>query len=121
MPPAVSEQPEEYQAGLKPFDKEFLDAYGFNSYVDFFSEPPANPVYYPAWSIDLVEGSDAKIASTKLNELSTKFLPKAILASPAEFDSVWGDYVGEVKKANVKAYEDKINEQIKWRIDNWSK
>ncbi|WP_438494841.1 sugar ABC transporter substrate-binding protein [Paenibacillus sp. IHBB 3054] len=117
----VSEQPEEYQAGLKPFDKEFLDAYGFNSYVDFFSEPPANPVYYPAWSIDLVEGSDAKIASTKLNELSTKFLPKAILASPAEFDSVWGDYVGEVKKANVKAYEDKINEQIKWRIDNWSK
>ncbi|MEK4060743.1 MULTISPECIES: extracellular solute-binding protein [Paenibacillus] len=117
----VSEQPEEYQAGLKPFDKEFLDAYGFNSYVDFFSEPPANPVYYPAWSIDLVEGSDAKIANTKLNELSTKFLPKAILASPAEFDSVWGDYVGEVKKANVKAYEDKINEQIKWRIDNWSK
>lgn len=114
-------QPEEYKAGLKPFDKEVLDAYGFDSYVDFFSEPPANPVYYPAWSIDLIEGSDAKIASTKLNELQTKFLPKAILADPADFDSVWTDYTGQIEKANVKAYEDKINEQIKWRIENWSK
>ncbi|WP_405104319.1 sugar ABC transporter substrate-binding protein [Paenibacillus sp. FSL K6-1217] len=114
-------QPEEYKAGLKPYDKEVLDAYGFNSYVDFFSDPPPNPVYYPAWSIDLIEGSDAKIASTKLNELQTKFLPKAILAKPAEFDSVWMDYTEQIEKANVKAYEDKINEQIKWRIENWSK
>lgn len=114
-------QPEEYQAGLKPYDKEILDAYGYNSYVDFFSEPPANPIYYPAWSIDLVEGSEAKVVNTKLNDLSTKFLPKAILAEPAKFDAAWNDYVGQIAKVNVKAYEDKINEQIKWRIDNWSK
>ncbi|MDQ0194082.1 sugar ABC transporter substrate-binding protein [Paenibacillus wynnii] len=114
-------QIEEYQAGLKPYDKEILDAYGFNSYVDFFSEPPANPVYYPAWSIDLVEGSEAKVVNTKLNDLSTKFLPKAILAEPAEFDSAWSEYVAQIGKVNVKAYEDKINEQIKWRIDKWSK
>ncbi|HEY4431170.1 MAG TPA: sugar ABC transporter substrate-binding protein [Paenibacillus sp.] len=113
-------QPEEYRAALKPYDKEILDAYGFNSYVDFFSEPAPNPVAYPAWSIDLVEGSDAKIANTKLNDLSTKFLPKAILASPSEFDKVWNDYVGEIGKVNVKAYEDKINEQLKWRFDTWS-
>ncbi|MNR23010.1 hypothetical protein D3C85_1400020 [compost metagenome] len=106
---------------MKPYDREVLDAYGYNSYVDFFSKPPANPVYYPAWSIDLVEGSDAKIANTKLNELSTKFLPKAILADPGDFDSIWNDYVSDIKKANVKAYEDKINEQIKWRIEKWSK
>ncbi|GJM71687.1 ABC transporter substrate-binding protein [Paenibacillus macerans] len=33
-------QPEEYQAGLKDYDKEFLAAYGYESYVDFFSDPP---------------------------------------------------------------------------------
>ncbi|MCL6601555.1 MAG: sugar ABC transporter substrate-binding protein [Paenibacillus sp.] len=114
-------QVEEYQAGLKPYDKEILDAYGFNSYVDFFSEPPANPVYYPAWSIDLVEGSEAKVVNTKLNDLSTKFLPKAILAEPAKFESAWSEYVAQIGKVNVKAYEDKINEQIKWRIEKWSK
>ncbi|MHA6534003.1 type 2 periplasmic-binding domain-containing protein [Paenibacillus sp. BAC0078] len=117
----ASAQPEEYAASVKPYDKEVLAAYGYNSYVDFFSTPPANPIYYPAWSIDLVEGSDAKVANTKLNELSTKYLPKAILANAGDFDSVWSDYVGQIAKSNVKAYEDKINEQIKWRIEKWSK
>ncbi|MBJ9988762.1 ABC transporter substrate-binding protein [Paenibacillus sp. S28] len=114
-------QPEEYKAGLNDYDKKFLEAYGFDSYVDFFSEPPENPIYYPAWSIDLVEGSPAKVANTKLNDLSTKYLPKAVLANPSDFDSVWNEYTSQIHKVDVKAYEDKINEQIKWRIDNWSK
>ncbi|WP_018752442.1 sugar ABC transporter substrate-binding protein [Paenibacillus sanguinis] len=117
---AASNQPEEYQASLKPFDKEVLAAYGFNSYVDFFSPPPENPIYYPAWSVDLVEGSPAKIANTKLNELSTKYLPKAILATPAEFEATWKEYVDEIHKLDIKAYEDRINEVLKWRIDNWT-
>ncbi|OZB96418.1 ABC transporter substrate-binding protein [Paenibacillus sp. XY044] len=114
-------QPEEYKAGLNEYDKKFLESYGFDSYVDFFSEPPENPIYYPAWSIDLVEGSEAKVANTKLNDLSTKYLPKAILANPSDFDSVWNEYTSQIHKVDVKAYEGKINEQIKWRIDNWSK
>lgn len=113
-------QLEEYQASLKPFDKEVLEAYKFNSYVDFFSDPPENPVSYPAWSVDLVEGSEAKIANTKLNELSTKYLPRAILANPSEFDGIWKEYTSEIGKVNVKAYEDRINEVLKWRIDTWS-
>ena len=28
-------------------------------------------------------------------------------------------YVSEYKNINVKAYEDRINEQIKWRMENW--
>lgn len=114
-------QPEEYKAGLKEYDKKFLEAYGFDSYVDFFSEPPENEVAYPAWTIDLVEGSEAKVVSTKLNDLSTKHLPKAILAKPADFESAWSEYTAEIGKINIKAYEDRINEQIQWRIDNWSK
>jgi putative aldouronate transport system substrate-binding protein len=116
----AANQPEEYQAGIRPFDKEVLDAYGINSYVDFFSAPPENPVYYPAWSVDLIEGSAAKIANTKLGELSTKYLPRAILADPGEFDGVWGEYASEIGKVDVKAYEDRVNEVLKWRIDNWS-
>ncbi|MGG3310213.1 ABC transporter substrate-binding protein [Paenibacillus sp. FSL K6-1330] len=114
-------QPEEYKAGLKEYDKKFLEAYGFDSYVDFFSEPPENEVAYPAWTIDLVEGSEAKVVNTKLNDLSTKYLPKAILAKPADFESAWSEYTAEIGKINIKAYEDRINEQIQWRIDNWSK
>ncbi|AZK45723.1 extracellular solute-binding protein [Paenibacillus lentus] len=114
-------QPEEYKAGFKEYDRKFLEAYGYDSYVDFFSEPPENAVSYPAWTIDLVEGSEAKVVNTKLNDLSTKYLPRAILAKPSDFEAVWNEYTSEIGKVNVKAYEDRINEQIKWRIDNWSK
>lgn len=113
-------QPEEYKAGLKDYDRNFLEQYGFNSYVDFFSPAPENDIAYPAWSVDLVDSSEAKIINTKQNELSTKFLPKAILASPAEFDSVWDDYVKEIGKLNVKTYEDRINEVLQWRRDTWT-
>lgn len=113
-------QPEEYQAGLEEYDKNFLAQYGFNSYVDFFSEAPENEVAYPAWSVDLVDSSEAKIVNTKQNELSTKYLPKAILAKPDEFESVWNEYVSEIRKLNIKAYEDRINEVLQWRRDTWT-
>ncbi|WP_270168868.1 ABC transporter substrate-binding protein [Paenibacillus sp. SYP-B4298] len=115
-----SAQPEEYRASLKPYDVEFLDKYGYDSYVDFFSAPPENPIYYPAWSVDLVEGSEAKVANTKMTDLSTKFLPRAILGSAAEFDKTWSEYVSEMGKINVKAYEDRINEVLQWRIETWT-
>ncbi|GAE08273.1 hypothetical protein JCM10914_4563 [Paenibacillus sp. JCM 10914] len=56
-----------------------------------------------------------------MNDLSTKYLPKAILAKPADFEAAWNEYTAEIDKVDVKAYEDRINEQIQWRIDNWSK
>lgn len=113
-------QPEEILAGMKEYDKNFLAQYGFNSYVDFFSPAPENDIAYPAWSVDLVDGSEAKIVNTKQNELSTKYLPKAILAKPEEFDSVWDEYVTDIRKLNIKAYEDRINEVLQWRRDTWS-
>jgi putative aldouronate transport system substrate-binding protein len=113
------DQPEEFYAELKPVDKELLDAYGYKSYVDFFSKPPENAIAYPAWSITVPDGSAAKVANTKLNDLATKYLPKAILSKPDQFDSVWSDYVGQIKKVDVKSYEDLINEQMQWRITNW--
>ncbi|WP_438347471.1 ABC transporter substrate-binding protein [Paenibacillus sp. FA6] len=117
---AAGSQVKEFTDGLKPLDKEVLDAYGHSMWTEFFAPPPENPIHYAAWQIDLVEGSDASVADTKINDISLKFLPKVILSKPADFDNVWNEYLGELGKANVKAYEDRVNEQIKWRVDNWS-
>jgi putative aldouronate transport system substrate-binding protein len=109
-------QPEEYYAGLKDEDKELLAAYGFKTQGEFFSKPPENPPHYPVWSMPLVDGSPAKIANTKLIELGKKYLPRCILTDPDMFDSAWAKYVKEIKKVNVKAYEDAINAGIQERI-----
>lgn len=105
---------------MKDVDKEVLNAYGHKTWTEFFTLPPDNPVYYPAWQIDLIDGSDASIASKKMTDASLKFLPRAIMSKPDQFDKVWQDYVDEYKKINVKAYEDRINEQLQWRIQNWT-
>jgi putative aldouronate transport system substrate-binding protein len=42
------------------------------------------------------------------------------MSKPDKFDSVWQEYNDAVKKINIKAYEDRINEQIQWRMKNWA-
>ena len=104
---------------MKPYEQDFLRKYGYQTWADFYSPPPPNPVYYPAWQINLVDGSPAKIAEQKMNDLAMKYLPMAIMAKPEEFDAVWDEYVTEMRKLDIKAYEDRINEQIQWRLANW--
>ncbi|MBB6730924.1 ABC transporter substrate-binding protein [Cohnella zeiphila] len=113
-------QPDEFYASLKPEDKEVLDAYQHKTWSEFFSPAPENPVYYPAWQIDLIDGSDASVANKQMTDATLKYLPKAIMSKPDKFDSVWDEYVNAYKKINVKAYEDRINSQIQWRIQNWT-
>lgn len=113
-------QPQEFFDSLKPLDQEVLKAYNKKTWAEFFKTPPENPVYYPAWSIDLVDGSPAKVAQTKMNDLMVKYLPKTIMAKPADFEKVWKEYTDEIGKINIKAYEDRINEQLKWRIEHWT-
>ncbi|MBO7747165.1 ABC transporter substrate-binding protein [Paenibacillus sp. MWE-103] len=113
-------QPQEFFDSLKPQDKELLTAYGHKTWTDFFSPAPENPVYYPAWQVDLIDGSDASVANKQMSDASLKYLPKAIMSKADQFDAVWTDYVNAYKKINVKAYEDRINDQLKWRIENWA-
>ncbi len=112
-------QPKEYFDSLSDYDKEFLKAYGYDQQSDFFSPAPENRVSYPAWQVDLVDGSPAAMANTKVGDIATKFLPKAILAKPDKFDSVWDEYVNQLHKEDIQAYVDRINDQLKWRAENW--
>ncbi len=112
-------QPKEYYDALSDYDKEFLKAYGYDQQSDFFSPAPENRISYPAWQIDLVDGSPASMANTKIGDIGTKFLPKAILAKPDKFDSVWDDYVNQLHKEDIQAYLDRVNDQLKWRAENW--
>jgi len=113
-------QPEEFFESLKPEDQEVLSAYGAKVWTDFFSPAPENPVYYPAWQIDLIDGSEAAIAGQQMTDTSLKYLPQAIMAKPGEFDKVWDEYVKAFDRINVQAYLDRVNEQLQWRIENWA-
>jgi len=95
-------------------------AYEKKTWGDFLNKPPENPVYYPAWNIALPDGSEAQMANKQLTDTALQYLPKAILADPKDFESIWAEYVEAISRINVKAYEDAINEGIQERIKNWS-
>ena len=83
--------------------------------------PRENPVYFPVWNIDKIDGSDADYASRQLNDLSIEFLPKLIMSAGNGFDAMWNEYCNEINSINIKAYEDRINEVIRWRVEHWTK
>jgi putative aldouronate transport system substrate-binding protein len=112
-------QPDEFFASLTPYEQNFFKQYGYKTWSDFYSPAPPNPLCYPAWQINLIDGSPAKIAETKLNQLALKYLPKVILAAPGQFERVWKQYVDAIHKVDVKAYENRINKQLQWRMKNW--
>ncbi|MDR1642779.1 MAG: ABC transporter substrate-binding protein [Clostridiales bacterium] len=116
---SADDQPTEFFATLVDYDKDFLTKYNKKTWRDFLNQPPDNPVYYPAWNIALPDGSEAQMANTQLTDTSLQFLPKAILAAPSEFESIWSDYVAQIGKINIKAYEDAVNAGIQERIANW--
>lgn len=113
-------QQEEFEASLPDYDKEFLARSGKKNWMEFLNDPPENPVYFPAWNIDKVDGSDADYANQKLTDLAVKYLPKLVMADSASFDSTWNDYCNEIDGINIQAYEDRMNEVIKWRVENWA-
>lgn len=113
------DQPEEFFATLKQYDKDFLTKYNKKTWRDFNNQPPENPVYYPAWNIALPDGSDAQMANKQLTDASLQYLPKIIMAKPADFEKLWTEYTTSISKINVKAYEDAINAGIQERIKDW--
>lgn len=113
-------QESEFFNNLRDYDKEFLTKYNYKTWADFYEKAPENPIFYPAWQINLIDGTPAKVADTKMDETSKKYLPQLILAKPGDFDKLWSEYEGAFGKIDVKSYEARMNEQIQWRIENWT-
>jgi putative aldouronate transport system substrate-binding protein len=108
-------QPEVAEASFTEQDKFILSKYGVKTYSEMFASPDDRP-WYPAWSIALEQGSEAEIFSTRKQDLQKKYFPRLVLASPAEFDSVWDEYYEDFNKLNVKVYEDTMTELVKAKV-----
>jgi len=113
------DQPAEFFATLSAYDENFLTNYNKQTWRDFLNQPPENPVYYPAWSIPLPDGSEAQAVNQLLTDTSLQYLPLAILSDPKDFDNIWDEYTDAISKINIKAYEDVINAGIQDRIAQW--
>ena len=114
------DQPEEFFASLLPWDQEFLQSYGKETWLDFANNPPPpNRVYYPTWNIPLGDGTPAQMASRLVEDLQIEWLPRIILADPADFDDLWAQFVTAVEGVDTQPLLDTINAGIQLRKELW--
>lgn len=112
-------QPNEFYDGLYDVEKQLLDGYGYKTFLDFLGETrTTNDPWYPMWSFtnnwtaDTPEGQ----AKNKMTELKHSWLPKAMMASEAEFDAIWNEYQEVYKEeVDIDAYLDALTTEIQRR------
>ena len=76
-------QPIEYFDGLTEPEKEMLRGYGVETQGQLHSEPPENPIYFPAWSINIPTNSDPARISQQMQDYAFEYLPDIISSDQA--------------------------------------
>lgn len=96
-------------------DKKLLKANGVESFSQMFSAPDERP-WFPAWSIQVAQGSPAQIFQQKKGDLQRKYFPRLVLSAPAQFDAIWNEYTTEFNKLDVKAFEELITKEVAKKV-----
>ena len=112
-------QPNEFYELLYPVEKELLDGYGYKTFLEFLSADEPNESWYPIWSYTNTWNSDTDYgaAKAKITDLKHEWLPKAMMASEDQFDSIWEEYLETYRKeVDVDAYLDELTAEVKRRV-----
>ncbi|WP_027084847.1 ABC transporter substrate-binding protein [Cohnella panacarvi] len=114
--------PEQIVAGFNDVEKETLAAYGATTWRDLFPKEEEFKVrpWGASWNIPVPTESDSVVLEKKLQDITWKRIPQAILAKPEEFDKIWDDYQKELIAADVEKAEDLREELVKARVRMWS-
>jgi putative aldouronate transport system substrate-binding protein len=105
-------QPEEYFAGMRAYDKELFTRLGILNEAGFMEPGKDRPVYYPVWSMTIEDGSAAKLAEQRRDDVNEIYQSRLITCDPADFDSIWNEYVAAMAGTGIEAYIDEVNRQI---------
>src|SRR5690606_16466321 len=81
---------EDVAANYTDADKEALEAYGVDLWVDTFPSPEelGSPKHGKAYEYVLPSSSDVAIIQTEADDYTTQKVTEAILASPEDFDAI---------------------------------
>lgn len=104
-------QPSVAQLAYNDVDKEFLDAYGIETFAELFSEPDERP-WYPAYDAPIETGSQAQLYEQQLDDLMKRTYPGMIFADEGDFESLWNSYSEEFEKLPIEEFEKVMTEYI---------
>ena len=110
----------EKEGAMRPEDREFWLAYGVTNNNEMMDmDPPPNSVWFPAWNIEVPDGSEALLAWRRAEDVYRRHIPKIILAAPNIFERYWSEYVEDLNKTGLEIYEAHVQKKINERIEKW--
>lgn len=112
------QQPAEYYASLREYDQKFLDAYGYETYLDFLTISNETSDWYPLWSyVNSWSGDkDYVVAWRKMDDVKKEWLPKIIMSD--DYPAAWKEYMEAYhKEVDVAAYEKELTDEVARRIE----
>jgi putative aldouronate transport system substrate-binding protein len=111
----------EREALTRPEDRELWAAYGVTSNAELMDRAPLpNSLWFPTWSMpNPPDGSDAQVAQQRYEQVMRQYLPRIILAPPAQFETLWAEYVQGMANDGIARYEAYMQEQLNLRIKQW--
>lgn len=109
-------------SGYTDIEKEVLEAYNATMWKDLYpdeSEFVKSP-YGVLWQINIPSDTEAVAIMARYDEITSKRIPEAVLASPNEFDELWDAYMEELDSINIHLLEETFNKLIDEKIELWT-
>ncbi|MBU9710354.1 extracellular solute-binding protein [Evansella tamaricis] len=108
-------QPAVALASYTDADREYLDAYGIETFAQLFAQPDDRP-WFPAWSANIEQGSDPQIFEERSDEIIRRHYARITLADPEDFDQEWNDFVEAYRALDVDGYEQFFTDVVQSRV-----
>lgn len=101
-------------------EKEVLAGYGAKVWMDLFPSPEDFPIkpWGATWMYN-IEDPDLVDIDNRVTDIGMTLIPKAILASPDEFDSIWDEYLKSVEDAGLPKLTEAMNDMIQEKMELW--
>jgi len=110
------DQPEEYFAALRDYDRALFERLGILTHAGFMGTPQPRPVYYPFWSMSFEDGTPALRARDRIEDINSRFLARLVIVPPGDFDALWAEYQSDLADSGYQDLLDEIERQIQIRI-----
>ena len=117
-------QPNEFFEGLTDAEKECLQAYGAETWVQMLNESEPNEAWFPlwSWSNDLQPEMEGGEAWAKMADIKHEYLPQVVLAGGKQatyktFDEAWDAYQEVYATAKPEDFIAAAQKEVQKRID----
>lgn len=119
-PLTIDQTKKEYYKLVGEDKLEVLEAYDITSYADLMGKYPFKyNCWFPMWNAYIEPGSKAELFNRTYDIIIKKYYEKFITCKKSEFNTIWKQYVSDLKAINEDDYVQYMQKELDYRVKKW--